>query len=198
MSSNSTLKARLETALKAKDYPTMIRLLEQSTLPDKQERIAKVQERIDAAAKSRVQIQLDKAKAFIEAGEWQRARGVLATIDDSEAADKLLDRLDRIDPPKVKNAPARVYQLDDSESFTIKFAISLVLLFVLFIPGLVATTVFAGEARRYPDAPGAMALIWLNRLAWGSVIFMLLTCGCMMGAMRLVSTGIAGVSRYGF
>jgi len=182
--SNAVLKQRLETALKAKDYATAIRLLEQSTLPDKRDRIAKLQARINAAAQSGVTAQLDKAKAFMEAGDWQRARGVLATIDDP-AADKLLDRLDKIDPPKAKNAPVIVR--DSDVSFTNKFVISLVLLFVLFIPGLIATSIFAGEAKHHRDAPGAGALILLNRLAWGS-FFLTLLCGvCMMVMMVTVN-----------
>lgn len=59
-------------------------------------------------------------------------------------------------------------------SFNNKLIISVVLLLLLFPIGLIAVSLWAKEARQYPDADGAKALIWLNRIAFWLLLLIVL------------------------
>lgn len=101
---------------------------------------------------------LKKAHALIRAKRYADARAILMTVD-HPTADKWLERLNDLDrPPTVEAAP---------QSFTGKFVLTIVLLFVFVIPGVIASAVFAQEAREAQkraghQLPGADALIALN------------------------------------
>ena len=165
----ATLKEQVAELVRAKRYTDAIKLLEKSNDKGAAATIAKLKARMEEEHQADVTAQIDKAKALIQEQKWDAARAVLVTIDDP-AADMLLDRLDRIKPVegKAKNAPVVYVQPD--KSFTGKLVVAVVLLFVLFFPGLIALWVFAGEAKRYPDAPGAQGLIWLNRIVFYSFV----------------------------
>lgn len=110
--------------------------------------------------------QLQKAKALIEAKRYEDARALLITIE-HPTADKWLERLDKFSVPPAQPAPVIPVSFPAPtvapQSFTVKLVVTLVLLWFFFIPGLIALTIFAKEAKQYPNAPGAGALLLLNK-----------------------------------
>jgi hypothetical protein len=63
-----------------------------------------------------------------------------------------------------------VSQPTSDKSFTVKLFVSIILLLFWIVPGLIALAIFAPEARKYPDAPGAGGLILLNRFAFALLL----------------------------
>lgn len=117
---------------------------------------------------------LEKARELIQAKRYEDARALLLTVDDPRA-DKWLERLNRV----------LVSQADiPSQSFTTKLVLTIILLFVLVIPGLIALVIFSREAkdalaRSKQPIPGARALILLDRYSFiiiilGATIFLIL------------------------
>lgn len=100
---------------------------------------------------------LEKAKSLIQAKRYDEARAILITSDDP-LADKWLARLNAAPDSPGPHAPAA-----GQPSFTGKLVLTIVLLFCLFVPGLIALTIFAKEAEQHPNAPGAGGLIGLNK-----------------------------------
>lgn len=94
-----------------------------------------------------------RAKKLIEAQRYEDARALLVTID-HPTADKWLAKLNSMSPAIAASA---------DKSFTTQLVIAILLLFAFVIPGIIALSIFANEAKRYPNAPGAKGLIWLNR-----------------------------------
>jgi hypothetical protein len=181
----ATLKEQVAELVKAKRYGDAIRVLEKSSDKGAAATIVKLKQRMAEEHQQGVMAQIDRAKLLITEQKWDAARAVLVTIDDP-AADMLLDRLEKIKPVegKVKNAPVVYVQPD--KSFTGKLVVAVVLLFVLFFPGLIALWVFAGEAKRYPDAPGAQGLIWLNRIVFTLFAMSAALLICSIVAINLV------------
>lgn len=122
---------------------------------------------------------LIEAKRLIRQQRYEEARAILITIDDP-AADRLLSKL-----PVETVIKKRDYDsADEDKSFTNKLVIAFVLLWFMFIPGIIATSIWAGEAKKYPNAPGAQGLILLNRIAFG---LLALSVFCMCSYTAIVS-----------
>ncbi|RMG80715.1 MAG: hypothetical protein D6712_17555, partial [Chloroflexi bacterium] len=56
------------------------------------------------------------------------------------------------------------------KSFTGKLFLTIILLLFWIIPGIIALAIFGPEAKRYPDAPGAKGLIFLNKFIFWIII----------------------------
>lgn len=109
--------------------------------------------------------QMKRAKALIQHKHYDDARALLITIDHPKA-DVWLSRLNQMSHPAVMPASQPIAE----KSFTTKLFVSIVLLLFWAVPGVIALAIFAPEAKRYPNAPGAGALILLNKLAFGFLI----------------------------
>jgi hypothetical protein len=105
--------------------------------------------------------QMQKAKTFIQQKRYDDARALLITIDHPKA-ELWLNRLNQMGNGTI--------QPSSDKSFTAKLFVSILLLLLWIVPGVIALAIFAPEARKYPDAPGARALIVLNRFAFGLLI----------------------------
>jgi hypothetical protein len=105
--------------------------------------------------------QMQKAKTFIQQKRYDDARAILITIDHPKA-ELWLNRLNQMGSGTI--------QPSSDKSFTAKLFVSILLLLLWIVPGVIALAIFAPEARKYPDAPGARALIFLNRFAFGLLI----------------------------
>lgn len=101
-----------------------------------------------------VRRELAQAKQLIQQSRYNDAKSALILID-HPTADKWLNRLNSITQSTSGSAP---------QSFTGKLVVAIVLLWVGVIPGLIAVSIFSQEAKRFPDAPGAGGLIFLNGL----------------------------------
>lgn len=101
-----------------------------------------------------------RTKNMIEAKRYEDARALLVTID-HPTADKWLTKLNNMSPATATLA---------DKSFTTQLVIAILLLFVFVIPGIIALSIFANEANRYPNAPGAKGLIWLNRFIFWLIV----------------------------
>ena len=115
--------------------------------------------------------ELAKAKRLIQAKQYEDARAILLTID-HPTADKWLERLSSITQSTSDSVP---------QSFTGKLVVSIALLWIGFIPGLIAVSIFSKEAERFPEVPGAGGLILLNRL-----VFWLLMIILFMGILMAI------------
>lgn len=122
-----------------------------------------------------------KAVTLAKEGKYHEARNLLIVHDD-ERVDKLLNRINAAIAADGADKPKRSAS-DGNKSFTTKLVLSVVLLFFLFVPGLIATSMFANEAKQYPNAPGAKAMILLNRFVFGLLVLFL----------ALMVIGLAGV-----
>jgi len=100
--------------------------------------------------------QMQKAKALIQQKRYDDARALLITIDHPKA-DVWLNRLNQMSSATPRTTI--VQQVPQDKSFTVKLFLSIVLLLFWAVPGVIALAIFAPEAKRYPDAPGAQALI---------------------------------------
>ncbi len=105
-------------------------------------------------------LRMMRAKKMIEAKRYEDARALLVTID-HPTADKWLAKLNSMSPAIVTPA---------DKSFTTQLVIAILLLFAFVIPGIIALSIFANEAKRYPNAPGAKGLIWLNRFIFWLIV----------------------------
>lgn len=98
---------------------------------------------------------------------------------DHPVAEKWLDKINKLQGASSGSQPVVV---QTEKSFTVKLFISIVLLLFFAIPGVIALAIFAPEAKKYPDADGANALIWLNKITFaltilagvGAVLFFIL------------------------
>lgn len=127
---------------------------------------------------SDVDMDLTEAKRLIRQQKYEDARAILITIDDPKA-DALLAKL-----PVATISKKSV----EDKSFTNKLVIAFVLLWFAFVPGWIATMIWAGEAKRSPDAPGAKAMILLNRVTFG---MFLLFAVCGAATLAIVYVGNA-------
>lgn len=105
--------------------------------------------------------QMQRARTLIQQKRYDDARALLITINHPKA-DQWLNRLNRMGTGSI--------QTTSDKSFTVKLFISIVLLLFWVVPGVIALAIFAPEAKKYPNAPGARALILLNRFAFGLLI----------------------------
>jgi hypothetical protein len=107
--------------------------------------------------------QMRKARTLIQQKRFDDARALLITIDHPKA-DIWLNRLNQM------GSGTAVSQPTSDKSFTVKLFVSIILLLFWIVPGLIALAIFAPEARKYPDAPGAGGLILLNRFAFALLL----------------------------
>lgn len=108
---------------------------------------------------SQTEQDLLRAKRLIQAKHYEDAKALLVTID-HPTADKWLQRLQVISTAPTVAPPSKA----DNQDFTLQLVISIGLLFVLFIPGLIAVAIFKRQAQEYPDAPGAQGILLLSRI----------------------------------
>lgn len=112
--------------------------------------------------------QMQKAKTLIQQKRYEDARAILITVD-HPTAEMWLNRLN-----SITNSNMSVAQPASEKSFTVKLFLSIVLLLFWVLPGIIALAIFAPEAKKYPDAPGAKALIFLNKIAFGLLALFLI------------------------
>ncbi len=125
------------------------------------------------AIRSIVKEQMKQARNLILSGEYKKARLILVGIDHPTAI-KWIDKIDEIlvDPfaPQTSNySPAR-----NSASYTNKAIVALLLMWLLFLPGYVATIVWHGEGKRNEQMAGHSlpGVGMLGILKWiGHVVF---------------------------
>jgi|GEM_PF-4152560 len=113
--------------------------------------------------------QMQQAKALIQQKRYDDAKAILITVDHPKA-DVWLDRLNKMSGATVSPTTPVIQQVSQDKSFTVKLFVSIVLLLFWAVPGVIALAIFAPEAKQYPDAPGAQALIWLNRFAFWLIV----------------------------
>lgn len=129
--------------------------------------------------------EITEIKRAIREKRYDDAEALLVLSDHPEA-EKIRVRLASIrgGGEKVK----RVYH-EAQPDFTSKLVLTIVLLFLLFIPGLIAMEIFAAEAKKYPDAPGAQGLILTRKIVWILMILMAVLFGlCMLLTLQTAST----------
>ena len=114
--------------------------------------------------------QMQRAKTLIQSKRYDDARALLITIDHPKA-DVWLTRLNQMGPATVAAAPQPAAA---DKSFTAQLFITILLLLFWAIPGLIALAIFAPEAKKYPDAPGAGALILLNKYIFWIIVLTLI------------------------
>ena len=117
--------------------------------------------------------QMQRAKELIQAKRYDDARALLVTIDHPKAG-MWLNRLNQM-------GSSGSIQTASDKSFTTKLFISIVLLLFWAVPSIIALAIFAPEAKKYPDAPGAKALIALNRFT-----FILLIIGGVAAVVMII------------
>lgn len=155
---------------------------------------------------SQMQQILSKARTLIEAKRYEDARALLITVD-HPTAEKWLAKLNQIiasaqtpavgSPPLQPIASARLssqeatpmhsgnssaqpaYYQPLTQSFTGKFVATIVLFFILILPGLIALSIFSREAeeaqkRSQVPIPGARELIALRRNLFIVIVLVLL------------------------
>lgn len=106
--------------------------------------------------------QMERVRKLIQQKRYDDARALLITIDHPKA-ETWLNRLNQM---AAASTPKQTVTVTADKSFTVKLFVSIVLLLFWLIPGVIALAIFAPEAKKYPDAPGAKALIILNRFAF--------------------------------
>lgn len=137
---------------------------------------------------------LEQAKKLIQQKKYADATALLITVD-HPTADKWLDRLNKMSASGTSSSSTQFsgrandiierrsrgrlrdtgrsrgsYSRDSDKSFTVKLFVSIILLLFWIVPGVIALAIFAPEAKKYPEADGAKALIWLNKFAFGLLI----------------------------
>lgn len=130
--------------------------------------------------------EMEEIKEAIREKRYDDAEALLV-LSDHPDAEKLRDRLTAIrgGSSKVKH----VYGGPEKD-FTNRLVICIVLLFFAFIPGLIALEIFVGEARQFPDAPGAKGLIRTRKIVMGLMlvgVVLFVLCGLMMTVVNQVS-----------
>ncbi len=110
--------------------------------------------------------QMRKAKQLIQQKRYEDARALLITIDHPKA-EVWLNRLNQISnaAPLTQTAASTT-----DKSFTGKLFLTILLLLFWIFPGIIALAIFGPEAKRYPDAPGAKELIFLNKFIFWIII----------------------------
>ena len=109
-----------------------------------------------------------KAKRLIAEKRYDDATAILITVD-HPTADKWLNKLQLVTSSQTKAKNSASAPLP---SFTGKYVLTVVLLFLFVFPGIVALSIFSREAKRATeqygdDVPGAKELIRLYRfMGW--------------------------------
>lgn len=123
---------------------------------------------------------------MIQAKRYEEARALLLTVD-HPTADKWLERLKEYIPatpaPSItplSSAPVTYSSELPAQSFTGKLVLTIVLLFCLVAPGIIALIVFSREAkeaqaRSNQVIPGANELIFLNKF-----LFVIILIGVLL------------------
>jgi hypothetical protein len=134
------------------------------------------------------QDEMEEIKEAIREKRYDDAEALLV-LSDHPDAEKLRDRLTAIrgggGGGKVKHVHG-----GPEKDFTNRLVICIVLLFFAFVPGLIALEIFVGEARQFPDAPGAKGLIRTRRIVMGLMlvgVVLFVLCGLMMVMVNQVS-----------
>lgn len=126
--------------------------------------------------------QVSTINQLVRDNEIDAARKLLTTWKAPDALAKLNAR--HPETPKSKTTPVQPQTVvvvspwgaqtyTPPANFTSRLLLAIVLLCFGVIPGLMVLPVFASEARRNPTAPGAQALLWLNRAAFGACLALL-------------------------
>jgi hypothetical protein len=105
--------------------------------------------------------EMDEIKEAIREKRYDDAEALLILSDHPEA-EKLRHRLAAI---RGGRRLKTVYVKEEPD-FTGKLALSIILLLLMFIPGLIALEIFAREAKQYPHAPGAEWLLVTRKVVW--------------------------------
>lgn len=161
---------------------------------------------------------LQAARELLQEKRYQEARSLLQTIPSDPTAQKWLAKLDQIAPTapqrssKLNTQPVRstyypptppqypppeyspvqyppVYVVE--QSFTGKLVFTILLLLIGIIPGIIALSIFAREAKAAQDVsgyrlPGAQELITLNRFAF--VLILIFFALLLLFLISLAST----------
>ena len=112
--------------------------------------------------------QMKKAKALIQQKKYEDARAILITVDHPKA-DVWLNRLNQISSTSPRT-PTIIQQAPQDKSFTVQLFVVIVLLLFWIVPGVIALAIFAPEAKKYPNAPGAKSLIILNKFTFWFIL----------------------------
>ena len=123
--------------------------------------------------------EMDEIKEAIREKRYDDAEALLILSDHPEA-EKLRNRLEAI----RGGSKAKTIYVKEGPDFNSKLVLCIVLLFLMFIPGLIALEIFAGEAKQYPHAPGAQGLLITRKVVW------------FLTVMSLVMLGLCGLLMY--
>lgn len=118
-------------------------------------------------------------KAFIEK-RYDEAEALLLFSNHPDA-EMLRERL-----MKIRGGSGLKMKRDELPDFTNKLVICIVLLFLAFIPGLIALEIFVGEARKYPNAPGAQGLMRTRTIVYTLTVATIagaVMCGLMLAVV---------------
>jgi hypothetical protein len=136
----------------------------------------------------------DKAKRYIDARQYDRARGVLEAID-HPTANKWLNRLDEIQAGTLpdKRSDNSVTEAERAaarlKSYTDKVVIVIILYFILFLPGLIANSIWHEDGKRMERIagqalPGVAALGLMRKM----VFWIIAVCVILTFLLIIVST----------
>ena len=122
--------------------------------------------------------EMDEIKEAIREKRYDDAEALLI-LSDHPDAEKLRNRLQAI----RGGGKAKTIYVKEGPDFNSKLVLCIVLLFLMFIPGLIALEIFAGEAKQHPHAPGAQGLLITRKVVWFlTIVFLVMLglCGLLM------------------
>lgn len=169
-------RLRVKKLIQAKRYEEARDILLTVNDPTADKLLARLNKRLDNPPKIKREAtdalnsaDMKKARRLIKAQRYAEAEAILITIEDP-IAERWLERL-----PVAGTHPS---QHAGTKDFTNSLVISIILLFTFALPGIIALWIFAKDAKQYPHAPGASAIITLHKVvSWIIVISIILICG---------------------